>query len=170
MERNARRYAALTGILGTSLTLVFLIAGCSDSTGNLAAGNQELRNGISKARAGSSQYQAGDTAAGLATIQQGRNMMGHGMVMMGLGGCLSDGGVIDGGMTGGCSSMMGSGAIPVLQGTANFDAAHKTMMASSDTGTIDQCLADMETGMQMMEQGATQMMGGMGSKGTMSGM
>lgn len=29
MERNARQYAALTGILGTSLALVLLIAGCS---------------------------------------------------------------------------------------------------------------------------------------------
>ncbi len=162
MERNSTRYAVLTAILGTSLALVSLIAGCSDSTGGLTAGNQELRNGISKARAGSSQYQAGDTAGGLAAIQQGRDMMGQGMVMMGLGGCMSDGGVIDGGVTGGCASMMGTGATPMMQGLANFDSAHQTMVGSSDAGTVDQAMADMETAMQMMEQGAGQMMGGMG--------
>ena len=43
-------------------------------------------------------------------------------------------------------------------------------MASSNTATIDQCLSDTEAGMQMMDQGTTQRMGGMGSKGTMSGM
>ena len=56
------------------------------------------------------------------------------------------------------------------QGLANFDAAHKAMMAGADAGTVGQAMTDMETGMQMMEQGAGQMMGGMGSKGTMSGM
>jgi X-X-X-Leu-X-X-Gly heptad repeat protein len=160
------RPAALTAILGTSLALVSLIAGCSDSTGSLTAGNQELRNGISKARAGSSQYQAGDTAGGLAAIQQGRDMMGQGMVMMGLGGCMSDGGVIDGGVMAGCASMMGTGGTPMMQGLANFDAAHRTMMASSDPAALGQAMADMETAMQMMERGAGQMMGGMG-KGMM---
>jgi hypothetical protein len=58
----------------------------------------------------------------------------------------------------------------MMQGLANFDTAHRTMMASSDAGAVEQAMADMETGMQMMEQGAAQMMGGMGSKGTMSGM
>jgi hypothetical protein len=179
MIRVFARKAALTAMLSTSLTLATLVPGCSTDMGENMGGNQNnpardqiLRSGIVKARAGIALYRSGDAAGGLGAIHEGRDVMGNGMVNMGLGCCMFDGGVTDGdsGAISACASMMGSGAIPVLQGTANFDAAHKTMMASSDTGTIDQCLADMEAGMQMMEQGATQMMGGMGSKGTMSGM
>jgi hypothetical protein len=179
MTRIFTRRTTLAAMLGTSLTLATLISGCStgmngDMGGdqNNPARDQMLRSGIVKARAGIALYRSGDAAGGLGAIHQGRDIMGNGMVNMGLGCCMFDGGVTDGdsGAISACASMMGSGAIPVLQGTANFDAAHKAMMASSDTGTIDQCLADMETGMQMMEQGATQMTGGMGSKGTMSGM
>jgi hypothetical protein len=85
---------------------------------------------------------------------------------------MSDGGVIldDGGVMAGCASMMGTGSTPMMQGLANFDSAHKTMMENSGAGAVGQAMADMQTGMQMMEQGAGQMMGGMGSKGTMSGM
>ena len=179
MIRISARRTILATMLGTSLTLATLIPGCSTDMGGDMGGNQNnptrdqvLRTGILTARSGITQYRSGDPAGGLGAIHQGRDMMGQGMVNMGLGCCMFDGGVTDGdsGAISACASMMGSGAIPVLQGTANFDAAHKAMMASSDTGTIGQCLADMETGMQMMEQGATQMMGGMGSKGTMSGM
>ncbi len=61
-----------------------------------------------------------------------------------------------------CASMMGAGATPMMQGLADFDAAHRTRMASSDATTVGQAMADMENGMQMMEQGSGQVMGGMG--------
>jgi hypothetical protein len=174
MTRTSSRNAAFSTILATALGIMALMAGCSsgmDGNQNFAAGDQVVRNGIAKARAGITQYQAGDPAGGLAAIDQGRGMMGQGVATMGLGCCLSDGGVIvdDGGVPAGCVSTMGMGATPMMQGLANFDAAHQTMMASSDAGTIGQAMADMETAMQMMEQGAGQMMTSRGM-GMTSGM
>jgi hypothetical protein len=166
MIRNSVRQTTLTAIFATSLAFAALIAGCSSGTTdqNISAGNQELRNGIGIVRSGIKQYQASDTTGGLGTIHQGRGMMGQGTTMMGLGRCMSDGGVIvdDGGAAAGCASMMGTGATPMMQGLANFDTAHKAMMAGSDIATVNQAMADMEAAMQMMEQGAGQMMNGRG--------
>jgi hypothetical protein len=174
MMRNSLPQATSITILGSALALVALLAGCPSGMGgdqNFSTGNQELRNGIGTVRAGIKQYQTGDTTGGLGAIHQGRDMMGQGVVMMGLGCCIFDGGVIvdDGGATAGCASMMGMGATPMMQGLANFDVAHRAMMANTDPGTVNQALVDMETGMQMMEQGAGQMMNGrgMGSMGMM---
>jgi hypothetical protein len=174
MTRDSLPKMASAAILGVALSFAALMAGCSPGMGgdqNISAGNQELHNGIGMARAGIKQYQAGDTTGGLRAIHQGRDMMGQGTAMMGLGCCMADGGVIvdDGGAPAGCVSMMGRGATPMMQGLATFDAAHKTMMDSSDAGTVDQAMADMETAMQMMERGAVQMMNGrgMGSMGMM---
>jgi hypothetical protein len=165
MIEKFKAQLAVPVLVGISFALIALPTGCSTGMGaneNLTTGNQELRSGISTARAGMNQYQAGDTGGGLSAIRQGRNMMGQGMLMMGLGCCLFDGGVADGG----CVSSMGPEAALTLQGMAKFDAA-RSMMASLDAGTVAQAMADMEAGMEMMEQGASQMMGGRGSMGSM---
>jgi hypothetical protein len=170
MTRNSARPAASATILGIALVLVAMVGGCSSGMGsdqNRTAGNQKLQGGISAVRVGIKQYQAGDRDGGLGAIHQGRDTMGQGIVMMGLGCCMFDGGATAAnGAISNCASMMGAGATPMMQGLANFDAAHQTMMASSDAATVGQAMVDMETGMQMMEQGAGQMMSGMG-KGSM---
>ena len=179
MTRLFSRQTVLSAIFGTSLTLAALVPGCSTGMGGGMGGEQSnpnrdqvLRAGILNARTGITQYRSGDAAGGLGAIHQARDLMGQGLLKMGLGCCMFDGGATSGdsGAISACASMMGSGAVPTMQGMANFDAAHKTMMASPDNGTVDHAMSDMEAAMEMMEQGASQMMGGMGSKGTMSGM
>jgi hypothetical protein len=159
---------AVPVLVGISFALIALPTGCSGMGGhqNTTAGNQELRSGIAMARSGIQQYQAGDTAVGLDSIQQGRAMMGQSVIMMGLGCCLLDGGVLDGSAMANCTAMMGPGASPMLQGMAQFDAA-QAMMSNPDAGSASQAMINMETAMKMMEQGADQMMVG---KGSMSGM
>lgn len=170
MTQNSARPAASAAILGIALVLVAMVGGCSSGMGgdqNRMAGNQKLQGGISTVRAGIKQYQGGDTNGGLAAIHQGRETMGQGMVMMGLGCCMFDGGATTAnGAISSCASMMGPGATPAMQGLADFDGAHQTMMATSDPAAHGKAMAEMETAMEMMEQGAGQMMGGMG-KGSM---
>ena len=132
-------------------------------SGNMTAGNQTLRNGIALSRTGIATFRYGNAADGISQIQQGRVMMGQGLdQMMGCAEHAYDGGMQDGGMMTGCSTMMmGNGSSMMMDGLAKFDGAW-TMMMDPDAGTTDQAMGNMETGMQMMEQGAGQMMGSMG--------